>query len=80
MENWQNEIKKMLMECGGRNKNTTFLLCDSEMIDDQFQEDVNFLLTEGQVPNIYSNVEKQKIYDVSKSRFFNEFTIDSYFN
>eukprot|EP00957_Ditylum_brightwellii_P132970 10138708-Ditylum_brightwellii.AAC.1 len=51
------------MRCGVENKNTVFLLNDGQINNESFLEDVNNILSSGEVPNLFAKEELVAIYD-----------------
>eukprot|EP00658_Telonema_sp_P-2_P017409 TRINITY_DN16762_c0_g1_i7.p1 TRINITY_DN16762_c0_g1~~TRINITY_DN16762_c0_g1_i7.p1 ORF type:complete len:1536 (+),score=415.75 TRINITY_DN16762_c0_g1_i7:265-4872(+) len=49
---FRDDVKKILLECGAKNKSVVFLLSDNQLIDTQMLEDVNNLLNIGEVPGL----------------------------
>ncbi|CAL4185259.1 unnamed protein product, partial [Meganyctiphanes norvegica] len=60
---WREDIKRVLMKAGGDGKPTVFLLTDTQIKDETFIEDVNTLLNMGDLPNLYANEEKAEILE-----------------
>ncbi|KAM6320279.1 dynein axonemal heavy chain 3 [Podargus strigoides] len=60
---WKEDIKKVMLKSGVGNKNVTFLFCDNQIKDEAFVEDINMLLNTGDVPNIFAADEKAEIVD-----------------
>lgn len=82
---WKDQLKKLARRVGVEAKQTIFLLKDSEIVSDQFLEDVNNLLNNGEVPNLFVNEEfKQLIEDVGvearNSNTLKDNTRDSIYN
>ena len=61
MDQWHDDIKKMIMMAGIENKNVVFLLTDSQIAQEAFLEDVNNILNSGDVPNLYAPDELERI-------------------
>ncbi|XP_053550231.1 dynein axonemal heavy chain 3 [Bombina bombina] len=64
---WRDDIKKMMIQAGVAGKNTVFLFCDNQIKDEVFVEDINMLLNTGDVPNIFPADEKAEIVDKMQS-------------
>lgn len=47
------DIKKLYRLAGVDNKPTVFLLSDTQVVDESFLEDINNILSSGEVPNLY---------------------------
>lgn len=66
MGNWRDDVKKTLLQCGIDNKSTTFLFCDTQIVDEQMLEDINGILNSGDIPNIYKTEDIEEIQNVGK--------------
>jgi dynein heavy chain len=51
------DLRKLYALCGLENKPTIFLFNDTQVIEKSFLEDINSILTSGEVPNLYSPEE-----------------------
>jgi dynein heavy chain len=49
--------EKLFMNCGVDEKATVFLLSDTQIVKEAFLEDVNNVLNNGEIPNLYSAAE-----------------------
>ncbi|KAJ3125137.1 Dynein heavy chain 1, axonemal [Nowakowskiella sp. JEL0407] len=58
---WKEDLKKVLLWAGMDAKPTVFLYCDTQIISEACLEDVNNILNSGDVPNIYTAEELDKI-------------------
>jgi dynein heavy chain len=62
---WKEDLRQMLMKCGTTSEDddgtTTFLLTDTQIIDDLFIADVNSLLSSGEVPMLFSPAERDMV-------------------
>ena len=73
---WKDDLRSMLMKCGTAPEEedgaTTFLLTDTQIIDDLFIADVNSLLSSGEVPMLFSPAERdmvsEKMRPIASSR------------
>jgi len=54
---FKEDIKRMNERAGVTNKPVVFLFSDNDVVNEAFLEDVNNILSQGEVPNIYSNDE-----------------------
>ena len=54
---FREDIKKLFSTAGLKNKPTTFLFSDTQCVTESFLEDINSLLSSGEVPNLYENDE-----------------------
>ena len=62
---WKEDLRTMLTKCGtapeAEDGSTTFLLTDTQIIDDLFIADVNSLLSSGEVPMLFTPAERDMI-------------------
>ena len=47
------DIRKLYYQAGVENKPTVFLFTDTQVVDESFLEDINNILSSGEVPNLY---------------------------
>ncbi|XP_030765059.1 dynein heavy chain 12, axonemal [Sitophilus oryzae] len=64
LNDWRDDIKKILKECGGKGKHSVFLISEGQIKEESYLQDVDCLLNLGEVPNIYQIDEKQEILDM----------------
>lgn len=62
-------MKRLYNQAGVSNKETTFIFVDTQVVDESFLEDINNILSSGEVPNLYKNeeIEEVKIFFNMKS-------------
>ena len=58
---FRDDIKTMFEMAGVEGKSVTFLLVDTQIVDESMLEDVNNVLNSGEVPGMYADDEKAKI-------------------
>jgi dynein heavy chain len=58
---WRDDLKKVLFWAGIDGKPTVFLFCDTQIFTEACLEDINNILNGGDVPNIYTNEEMDRI-------------------
>ncbi|KAG9260637.1 dynein heavy chain 1, axonemal [Astyanax mexicanus] len=58
---WREDIKSIMMKAGLRNVQITFLFVDTQIKSESFLEDINNILNSGDVPNLYSADEQERI-------------------
>ncbi|KAI3387241.1 hypothetical protein SNEBB_002654 [Seison nebaliae] len=63
LNEWREDIKKILMEAGAKNTVTVFLLSDMQIKEEIFLEDIDSLLNIGEVPNIFNAEERGEILE-----------------
>ncbi|ALC44807.1 Dhc62B [Drosophila busckii] len=61
---WHDDIKAILKEAGGNNKHTTFLITENQIKMELFLQDIDCLLNQGEVPNIFPIDEKQEVLEM----------------
>ena len=66
MQNWREDVKRVLMQAGVENKATSFLFVDTQIVNEQMLEDINNILNSDDVPNLYKNEDFEPIYKVGK--------------
>ena len=54
MTDWREDLKRILMQAGIKDKQTTFLFSDVQIINERMVEDINNILNAGDVPNLYA--------------------------
>lgn len=67
MAMWRDNLRACLMQCGVQGKPTTFLFCDTQIIDEQMLEDINNILNAGDVPGLYKVEDMEAINEIGKS-------------
>nr|XP_048689619.1 dynein axonemal heavy chain 2 isoform X1 [Caretta caretta] len=63
-QEFRDDIKKLYRQAGVDLKPTTFLFVDTQIMDDSFLEDINNILSSGEVPNLYKADEFEEIQSV----------------
>ena len=58
---WRDDLKKVLFSSGLEGKQTVFLYTDTQIVSESCLEDVNNILNGGDVPNIYTGEEMDRI-------------------
>ena len=61
MNDWREDLKRILMLAGVKNVQTTFLFSDVQIIDERMVEDLNNILNAGDVPNLYAPEDLESI-------------------
>ena len=64
---WREDIKNILMTAGIDNKPIAFLFVDTQIINEQMLEDINSILSSGDVTNLYAEKEMEDIINSCKS-------------
>ena len=64
LNEWRDDIKKILKEAGGRGRHCVFLITEGQIKEESFLQDIDCLLNSGEVPNIYQIDERQEILEM----------------
>jgi len=57
MGEWRDDLKRILTQAGGDDKQTVFMLADTQIKQEAFLEDINNILNTGEVPNLFAKDE-----------------------
>ncbi|XP_038624757.1 dynein heavy chain 2, axonemal [Tachyglossus aculeatus] len=60
-QEFREDIKRLYRQAGVDLKATSFLFVDTQITDDSFLEDINNILSSGEVPNLYKTEEFEEI-------------------
>ncbi|XP_063042411.1 dynein axonemal heavy chain 2 [Engraulis encrasicolus] len=60
-QEFRDDIKKLYRLTGVDNKPTVFLFNDTQIVDESFLEDINNILSSGEVPNLYKPDEFEEV-------------------
>ncbi|KAF7236750.1 Dynein heavy chain 2, axonemal [Varanus komodoensis] len=81
-QEFREDIKRLYRQTGVDQKPTTFLFVDTQVADECFLEDINNVLSSGEVPNLYKADEfeeiQNQIIDVARAEGIQE-SLDSLF-
>jgi len=55
------DLRKLYHQAGIENKPTVFLFSDTQVLDESFLEDINNILSSGEVPNLYKPEEFEEV-------------------
>ncbi|XP_017762251.1 PREDICTED: dynein heavy chain 12, axonemal-like [Eufriesea mexicana] len=66
IQEWQDDIKKVLMNSGGLGKDFVFLLTEGQIKSEIFLNDIDSLLNSGEVPNLFTIEERQEIIEMTR--------------
>ena len=55
------DLKKLYFQCGVLNKPSVFVFNDIQVVEEGFLEDVNNILSSGEVPNLYKAEEFEEV-------------------
>ncbi|KAJ3395883.1 Dynein heavy chain 1, axonemal [Lobulomyces angularis] len=65
-QEWREDLKRVLLSSGIEATPTVFLYCDTQIVSEACLEDVNNILNSGDVPNIYSSEETDRILNAMR--------------
>lgn len=68
INDFHEDLKRLLMLAGGESKPTVFLFTDTQIIRESFLEDINNILNAGEVPDLFAADELAKIVDMVRTR------------
>ncbi|RXM98274.1 Dynein heavy chain 12, axonemal [Acipenser ruthenus] len=63
MNEWREDLKHLLRSAGVKGQKTVFLITDTQIKEEAFLEDVDSVLSTGEVPNLFAVDEKQEIME-----------------
>lgn len=77
---FREDLKTLYLKTGVENKPTTFLFVDTQVIEEQFLEVVNSILSTGEVTNLFKADEMEEVSNttflsLSLSRHFHLFSL-----
>ncbi|KAL5004476.1 hypothetical protein ScPMuIL_017932 [Solemya velum] len=58
---FKDDIKRLYFQAGVENKPTVFLFSDTQVVEEGFLEDINNVLSSGEVPNLYKPEEFEEV-------------------
>ena len=61
IKQWHEDVKYILYKVTESNDHFVFLLCDSLIKNQSFLDDINQLLNNGEIPNLFQDNEKLEI-------------------
>merc|ERR1719446_1875346 len=61
MNEWHEDMKRLLMKSGCADTNMVFLFSDTQIAKEAFLEEVSSILNTGEVPNLYAGEDKLDI-------------------
>jgi dynein heavy chain len=59
---FREDLKTLYKQTGLANKPTTFLFNDTQVVDEAMLEDINNILSSGEVPNLFTSDELEEVY------------------
>ncbi|KAM4037486.1 dynein axonemal heavy chain 3-like [Anomaloglossus baeobatrachus] len=66
---WRDDLKTVLRAAGQNGIPTVFLFADHQIKDESFLEDINMILSTGDVPSLFNNEEKLEVMEKMCQRF-----------
>tara|TARA_B110000208_G_scaffold3481_2_gene4695 strand:- start:71 stop:7927 length:7857 start_codon:yes stop_codon:yes gene_type:complete len=65
---WHDDLKKILIDAGAENQPGVFLFSDTQIVDEDFLEDINGILNAGEVPNLFAPEDLSHIIGLMRPR------------
>lgn len=66
IKEWDRDVKLVLKEAGALENHCTFLVNEEQLIDELFLQNLDLLLRNGEIPNLYTAEEKQEILELTR--------------
>ncbi|XP_073507678.1 dynein axonemal heavy chain 3-like [Phyllobates terribilis] len=66
---WRDDLKTVLRAAGQNGIPTVFLFADHQIKDESFLEDINMILSTGDVPSLFNNEEKLEVMEKMRQLF-----------
>mmetsp|Transcript_3151 Transcript_3151/g.13662 ORF Transcript_3151/g.13662 Transcript_3151/m.13662 type:complete len:4229 (-) Transcript_3151:2367-15053(-) len=58
---WRDDLRKVLLMAGAEGKDVVFLFTDTQIVQENFLEDINNILNSGEVPGLFAQDEKERM-------------------
>ncbi|EFJ44216.1 dynein heavy chain 2 [Volvox carteri f. nagariensis] len=58
---WRDDLRRVLKKAGLEGRETVFLFTDTQIVQENFLEDINNILNSGEVPNLWGNDDQEAI-------------------
>ena len=55
------DLKRLYFATGVKNRETVFLFMDTQIVEESFVEDINSILSSGEVSNLYKSDEFEEV-------------------
>ena len=68
-ESFHEDLKKLYQSAGVEGKNTVFLFTDTQIVVEEFLEDINNILNSGEIPNLFPAEEFEAIINAVRPRY-----------
>lgn len=62
---WREDLKKVIRKAGLEGRQMVFTLSDTQLVKDVFLEDINNLLNNGEVPNLFDQSELGEVRPIN---------------
>jgi dynein heavy chain, axonemal len=67
---WREDMReKIFITCGCENKPLVFLFSDTQILKEAFLEDINNILNNGKIPNLYTKDDETLIIETLKEYY-----------
>ncbi|XP_066933177.1 dynein axonemal heavy chain 2-like [Clytia hemisphaerica] len=76
-QEFHEDLRKLYHQAGVENKPTVFLFSDTQVLDESFLEDINNILSSGEVPNLYKPEDFEEVKSVIIDRARKEGIIET---
>ncbi len=73
------DLRKLYFQTGVDNNPTVFLFNDTQILDESFLEDINNVLSSGEVPNLYKPDEFEEASKITSMSFPPLFSVIFFF-
>lgn len=60
------DLRKIYFQSGAVNENSVFLFTDTQIVEEEFLEDINNILNSGEVPNLFESDEYEKVINTCR--------------
>ena len=67
MNDWHEDMQRMLTRAGGEGVNTVFLLSDTNIKFESMVEEINAVLNSGEIPNLFPSDQKMAIIEMARA-------------
>ncbi|XP_049961962.1 dynein axonemal heavy chain 6-like [Schistocerca serialis cubense] len=64
---FHDDLRLLYFNAGALNQDTAFLFTDSQIVSEEFLEDINNILNSGEVPNLFESDEYEKVIIASRN-------------
>ena len=61
------DLRRLYFTAGVENKPTVFLFADTQVVEETFLEDINNILSSGEIPNLYKPDEFEEVDNYTSS-------------